>query len=68
MTTLLNTVHNDPDVKAVCGTHHGTQHSGDVDGIPPPGAVFPGITQAFRVGVQDFEADVQDSRFKLQKQ
>ena len=50
-------------------TYHGTQHSGDVDRISPPGAVFTGITQVFGIGVQDFEADIQDSIFKLlQKQ
>lgn len=46
-------------------TYHGTQHSGHVDGIPPPWAVFTGITQVFRIHIQDLKAGIQDPSFKL---
>lgn len=47
-------------------THHGTQHAGHIDGIPPGGAVLVSVRHKLWVGVQDHQTDVQDIRVKLQ--
>lgn len=47
-------------------THHGAQHAGHIDGVPPGGAILVGIRNELWVGVQDHQTDVQDIWVKLQ--
>ncbi len=46
-------------------TYHGTKHSGNIDRISPAWAVFARVFQTFWIHIQNPQADIQDSTFKL---